>query len=58
MAATHFLPSLVGPSTTALLLLTGKIVSADEALQLGLVSQVSLDSACQTHFMYCKKPSN
>jgi len=39
MAATHFLPSLVGPSTAASLLLTGKIIGAEEALYSGLVSK-------------------
>jgi len=42
MAATHFLPNLVGPSTAASLLLTGKLISADEALHCGLVSEVRL----------------
>ena len=40
MAATHFLPNLVGPSTAASLLLTGKIIGAEEALNSGLVSKV------------------
>ena len=45
MAATHFLPTLVGPSTAASLLLTGKIIGAEEALNSGLVSKVTqLDS--------------
>ena len=41
MAATHFLPNLVGPSTAASLLLTGKIIGAEEALNSGLVSKVN-----------------
>ena len=41
MAATHFLPTLVGPSTAASLLLTGKIIGAEEALDSGLVSKVT-----------------
>ena len=41
MAATHFLPTLVGPSTAASLLLTGKIIGAEEALGSGLVSKVT-----------------
>ena len=40
MAATHFLPTLVGPSTAASLLLTGRIINAEEALNFGLVSKV------------------
>ena len=45
MAATHFLPTLVGPSMAASLLLTGKIIGAEEALNSGLVSKVTqLDS--------------
>ena len=41
MAATHFLPNLVGPSTATSLLLTGKIIGAEEALNSGLVSKVN-----------------
>jgi len=41
MAATHFLPKLVGPQVAADLLLTGRIVDAKEAVALGLVSSCS-----------------
>eukprot|EP01117_Protostelium_nocturnum_P004920 TRINITY_DN1783_c0_g1_i1.p1 TRINITY_DN1783_c0_g1~~TRINITY_DN1783_c0_g1_i1.p1 ORF type:complete len:306 (+),score=123.13 TRINITY_DN1783_c0_g1_i1:55-972(+) len=37
MAGTHFLPSLVGNQNAAYLLLSGELVSADEAERLGLV---------------------
>jgi len=40
MAATHFLPNIVGPQTAADLLLTGRLVKADEALSLGLVARL------------------
>lgn len=40
MAATHLLPGVVGEAHARDLLLTGRIVDADEALRLGLVSQV------------------
>lgn len=40
MAATHLLPDVVGPAAARDLLLTGRIVEADEALRLGLVSRV------------------
>lgn len=40
MAATHLLPEAVGEAHARDLLLTGRIVDADEALRLGLVSQV------------------
>jgi len=41
MAATHFLPKLVGPQVAADLLLTGRVVDAKEAVELGLVSSSS-----------------
>ncbi|MDN5895382.1 MAG: enoyl-CoA hydratase-related protein [Nocardioides sp.] len=41
MAGTHLLPDVVGPAVARDLLLTGRIVDADEALGLGLVSKVS-----------------
>ncbi len=44
MAATHLLPNVVGEAHARDLLLTGRVVEADEALRLGLVSRV-LDPA-------------
>lgn len=41
MAATYLLPDVVGPSAARDLLLTGRLVDADEALELGLVSRVA-----------------
>jgi enoyl-CoA hydratase/carnithine racemase len=40
MAATHLLPDVVGPAHARDLLLTGRLVDADEALRLGLVARV------------------
>jgi enoyl-CoA hydratase len=40
MAATYLLPDVVGPAHARDLLLTGRVVDADEALRLGLVSRV------------------
>lgn len=40
MAATHFLPAIAGPQVAADLLLTGRLINADEALRLGLVARV------------------
>lgn len=40
MAGTHLLPGVVGEAHARDLLLTGRIVDADEALRLGLVSRV------------------
>jgi enoyl-CoA hydratase/carnithine racemase len=52
MGATFFLPRLIGATAAADLLLTGRSVDADEALRLGLVSQVhpreALDAAART----------
>merc|ERR1719350_651417 len=41
MAATHFLPSIVGPQIAADLLLTGRLVKAEEALSMVLVARVA-----------------
>jgi enoyl-CoA hydratase len=40
MAATYLLPNVVGPGHARDLLLTGRVVGAEEALRLGLVSRV------------------
>jgi enoyl-CoA hydratase/carnithine racemase len=40
MAGTYLLPDVVGPAAARDLLLTGRLVDADEALRLGLVSRV------------------
>ena len=40
MAGTYLLPDVVGPAHARDLLLTGRLVDADEALRLGLVSRV------------------
>jgi enoyl-CoA hydratase/carnithine racemase len=40
MGATYLLPDVVGPAHARDLLLTGRVVDADEALRIGLVSQV------------------
>jgi len=47
MAATHFLPQIAGPQVAADLMLTGRLVDAQEALRLGLVAQVS-DNSLET----------
>merc|ERR1712013_18802 len=44
MAATHFLPAVVGPQHAADLLLTGRLVTAEEALSMGLVARVADDA--------------
>ena len=40
MGGTHFLPELVGPAIAAELLLTGRTISAEEALEMKIVSKV------------------
>ncbi|MBS2938939.1 enoyl-CoA hydratase/isomerase family protein [Nocardioides sp. J2M5] len=40
MAGTYLLPNVVGPAHARDLLLTGRVVDADEALRLGMVSRV------------------
>jgi len=44
MAATHFLPLIAGPQVASDLLLTGRLVGASEAQQLGLVAKVGEDA--------------
>jgi enoyl-CoA hydratase len=53
MAATHHLPAIVGEAHARDLLLTGRMVGADEAFRMGLVSSVTpddqfLDSVLET----------
>jgi len=50
MAATHFLSRCVGPHTAAMLLYTGRLVTADEACRLGLVGSVA-ENAGETFAM-------
>jgi len=47
MAATHFLPSIVGPQHASDLLMTGRLVTAQEALAMGLVCRLG-ESAMDT----------
>ena len=41
MGATYFVPRIVGPSMATELLVTGRVISAEEALRIGIVSRVS-----------------
>lgn len=41
MAATYFLPRLVGPTKAAELLFSGKVLTAEEANKIGLITQVA-----------------
>jgi enoyl-CoA hydratase len=41
MAATYLLPDVVGPAHARVLVLTGRVVDAEEAFRLGLVSAVT-----------------
>ena len=45
MGTTHFLPQIAGPETASRLLLSGDLVSGEQALQLGVVSEVAEDGA-------------
>lgn len=40
MGATYFVPRIVGPSMATELLVTGRVISADEAARIGIVSRV------------------
>ena len=53
MAGTWLLPDVVGPAHARDLLLTGRVVEADEALRLGLVSRVIEPAASSTT---CSRP--
>jgi enoyl-CoA hydratase/carnithine racemase len=43
LSCTYFLPRLVGPAKAAELFMTGEMISADKALQLGMVNDVVPD---------------
>jgi enoyl-CoA hydratase/carnithine racemase len=61
MGSSYFLPRLVGASLASELILTGKFISAERALQLGLVAQVvpdeTLDAAAEEDIGYMLKTS-
>lgn len=40
MGATYFVPRIVGPSVATELLVTGRVITADEALRIGMLSRV------------------
>jgi len=44
MGSTHFLPRLVGVQQASLLMLTGRLVGAQEALRIGMVAEVHENS--------------
>lgn len=48
MGATYFLPRIVGPAQAAELLFTGRIISATDACEIGLVHQVHAVESFQT----------
>lgn len=43
MGATHFLPSIVGPQVASEMMLTGKVISGEEAAKVGLVARAVED---------------
>ncbi len=51
MAATHFLPRLLPQQLAARLLLTGEVVSGEEAQRLGLVAESApqVNTSIRTH---------
>ena len=61
MGSSYFLPRLVGASLASELILTGKFISAERALQLGLVAQVvpdsELDAAAEEDIDYMLRTS-
>ena len=47
MAGTHFLPMIAGPAVAAELLLTGRIIGAEEAMRMGIVSRVGREGSAK-----------
>jgi len=54
MAALHFAPLLMGPAFAADLLITGRVIKAQEALQMGLVNKVA-DNAMDESLKFAKE---
>ena len=54
MAALHFAPLLMGPAFAADLLITGRVIKAQEALQMGLVNKVA-DDAMEESLKFAKE---
>ncbi len=49
MGSTHLLPALIGPQRAARMLLTGELVTAEQALSDGLVAQLDDDALAAAH---------
>jgi enoyl-CoA hydratase len=54
MGATYLLREVVGASAASLLLLTGRVIESNEALRIGLISQIS-DAPLETAFEISKE---
>ena len=54
MGALHFAPLLIGPANAADLLITGRVIKAEEALKMGLVNKIC-DDVLEESFKFAEE---
>ena len=54
MGALHFAPLLIGPANAADLLITGRVIKAEEAFKMGLVNKIC-DDVLEESFKFAEE---